>query len=152
MDNDKFNIFDVIDDLDAKILFDSIKDDNVDYISLERFLIWYPNFASAIKKAHEEKILVQTPVRPKSSSSSPGGAGKRGGSGTLLALTTEPKAKKAKKTTETETALPGKLSGASKDELLKSIITALKNSIKNKKFYDHGTTEECSAECMMSPG
>ena len=149
------NIFDVIDDLDAKILFDSIKEDNVDYISLERFLIWYPSFASAIKQAHEEKVLVKTPA-PKSSSSSSSSSlagAKRGGGGTQLALTTEPKAKKAKKTTETaEIVVPEKLSAAKKGALLKSIVTSLKNSIKSKKFYDHGTTEECSAECVMSPG
>ena len=147
------NIFDVIDDLDAKILFDSIKDDNVDHISLERFLIWYPSFASAIKKTHEEKVL-QTPVPPQSSSSSSVGA-KRGGGGTQLALTTEPKAKKAKKTTETtatEIDVPAKLSSAKKSALLKSIVTSLQSSIKSKKFYDHDTTEECSAECVMSPG
>ena len=151
-EKDNVNIFDVIDDLDAKILFDSIKDDNEDYISLERFLIWYPSFASAIKMAHEEKVL-QTPVPPQSSSSSSSVGAKRGGGGTQLALTTEPKAKKAKKTTETtEIVVPEKLSAAKKGAFLKSIVTSLKNSIKSKKFYDHGTTEECSAECVMSPG
>lgn len=62
-------------------------------------------------------------------------------------------AKKAK--SNTGLAVPAgalqQVPAAQTKTLVKGFVTDLKKSIKTKKFYNYGSTEECTAECVMSP-
>lgn len=53
-------------------------------------------------------------------------------------------------TTLVAPSISSSLSSARKTALLKSLVTSLKASIKTKKFYQHGSTEECAAEAVLN--
>lgn len=130
------NIFDLLEDLDARALFNSIKNDpDVDHITFDKFNEWYPEYLKKIQSLPPAQTPVPVPVTS---------SAKRG----VQLNLTEPKVKKSKTVEEN---VPETLSAGKKTALLKAIANSLKSSIKGKKFYNYGSGEECSGEAVMSP-
>lgn len=133
------NIFDLLEDLDARALFNSIKNDpDVDHITFDKFNEWYPEYLKKIQSLPAQTPLHPVPLPVTASSA------KRG----VQLNLTEPKVKKSKTIEEN---VPETLSAGKKTALLKAIANSLKSSIKGKKFYNYGSGEECSGEAVMSP-